>query len=351
MRGFSIVGVSALIGVLAAQVVIPDLLQRYTVGLAVVGILIGVPHGAVDHMVPFWTSGTRPGPRSMALVLGQYLGVAVLAAAALVLAPDLAVTAFLIASAVHFGLAENEFRGLAENKFRGLAENKFRGLAENQFSGLAENDFRGLAGRLPATRRLDLLRAVAHGGAVIVLPLSLWHVQVTQVLGRLGPLYAGDQLTRLENVLAVGVLVLNAGLALAALRRRRWEEAAQIVLIVTVFIVVPPLAAFAVYFGGWHAIRHTGRLLALPGPGGAMLSRSAAWRRYVLHAALPTLTVVAAMSVIWADHSRPVIAGALAVLVAITAPHLFTVAALDRWTANERRRGEAPSATPARPSS
>ncbi len=335
MRGFSIVGVSALIGVLAAQVLIPDLLQRYTVGLAVVGILIGVPHGAVDHMVPFWTSGTRPGPRSMALVLGQYLGVAALAAAALVLAPDLAVTAFLIASAVHFGLAENEFRGLAENEFRGLAE----------------NEVRGLAGRLPATRRLDLLRAVAHGGAVIVLPLSLWHVQVTQVLGRLGPLYAGDQLTRLENVLAVGVLVLNAGLALAALRRRRWEEAAQIVLIVTVFIVVPPLAAFAVYFGGWHAIRHTGRLLALPGPGGTMLSRSAAWRRYVLHSALPTLTVVAAMSVIWADHSRPVIAGALAVLVAITAPHLFTVAALDRWTANERRRGEAPSATPARPSS
>ena len=336
-------GVAALVGVLIAQALLPDLLQRTTVGLAVIGILIGVPHGAVDHMVPFWISGTRPGARSMTLVLGQYLGVAALAAAALVLAPDLAVTAFLIASAAHFGFAENEFRGLAENELRGMAENKFR--------GQAESELRGLAGRPPPTRRLDLLRAVAHGGAVVLLPLSLWHPQVTQVLGGLAPLYAGDHLARLADVLAVGVILLNAGLALAALRRGRWWEAGQIALIVMVFVVVPPLAAFAVYFGGWHAIRHTGRLLALPGAGGAALSRSAAWRRYLLHAALPTLTVVAAMGLIWADHSRPVIAGALAVLVAITAPHLFTVAALDRWTATAQGRGEAHSTTPARPSS
>lgn len=318
IRGFRVVGVAALIAVLTAQVLAPDLLQRLSVGLAVVGILIGVPHGAVDHMVPFWTTGTRPGTRSMGLVLGQYLGVAVLAAAALVLAPDLAVTAFLVASAAHFGLGENEFRRLTPGVRR--------------------------------TPRLDVLRAVAHGGAVIVLPLGLWHAQVAQVLGPLAPMYAGDHLRRVEVALSVGVLALNAGLALVALRRGRWGEAAQIALIVAVFVVVPPLAAFAVYFGGWHAIRHTGRLLTLPGPGGAALPRSAAWRRYLLHAALPTLTVVAAMGILWADHSRPVIATALAVLVAITAPHLFSVAALDRWTAARRGR-HLPASTPARPSS
>lgn len=336
MRGFSIVGVVSLVAVLAAQTLVPSLLQRSTVGLAVAGILIGVPHGAVDHMVPFWTSGTRPQVWSMTLVLGRYLGVAALAATALVLLPDLAVTAFLIASAAHFGLAEIEFNRRAENEAPKAGHEFSQG---------------GGASGPPPTPRLDLLRAVAHGGAVIVLPLSLWHVQVAQVLGRLGPLYAGDRLTRLEDVLAVGVLVLNLGLSLGAMRRGRWSEAAQIALIVTVFVVVPPLAAFAVYFGGWHAVRHTGRLLALPGARGAVLSRSAAWRRYLLHAALPTLTVLIVMGIVWADHSRPVIAAALAVLVAITFPHLFTVAALDRWTAAEHGRGKARSATPARPSS
>jgi len=41
---------------------------------------------------------------------------------------------------------------------------------------------------------------------------------------------------------------------------RRNREAFDLFLLGLVALLVPPLVAFAIYFGTWHALRHTARL-------------------------------------------------------------------------------------------
>ncbi len=305
MHGLSVVGVLALLAVLGAQAVAPDVLQRASVGLAIVGILIGIPHGAVDHMVPFWTGATRPRATVMAGVLAQYVGIAAAAGVALYLVPDVAVTVFLIASALHFGWGEAQFARASD-------------------AGSASG--------------LQAIRAIAHGTAVVVLPLSLWHHQAAGVLGPLAPWYAGDSSGWLLTAGAGVVLTLNAAVALAALLAGRMWDSAQTTLVVVVFIVAPPLAAFAVYFGFWHSLRHIGRVLALPGLGAARLSTRAAIARYAWHAALPTVAVAVALPIVWATGSRTVITSLFVLLLALTFPHMHTIAGLDRWAARNAPR-------------
>jgi Brp/Blh family beta-carotene 15,15'-monooxygenase len=49
------------------------------------------------------------------------------------------------------------------------------------------------------------------------------------------------------------------------LKEKRTREVMDLVLLAGLAIIAPPLVAFAVYFGFWHAMRHTSRLtLILP---------------------------------------------------------------------------------------
>ena len=298
------IGVAAVVVVLALQVTEPELLARVAVPLALAGIVLGVPHGAVDHMVPFWTGGRRPDRVAMTRVLAGYLLVAAVAAACLVLAPAPTVLAFLAVSAGHFGRAE--------------------------VTAAAER-----AGRPVPGGATDLAPALAHGLAVVVLPVALWPAESAVVLGWLSPALGNPLPAGARAVLGLLVAGLTVLAVVGLLRRHRAREAAELALVVALFVVVPPLAAFGVYFAGWHAVRHTGRLLGLPGPDGVVPGPAAGVRRLALHAALPTAVSLAAVLVLVGPATTPAaVSGALAVLVALTFPHVRTVAALDRWSAD-----------------
>jgi fatty acid desaturase len=104
------------------------------------------------------------------------------------------------------------------------------------------------------------------------------------------------------------------------------------------FTVVPPLAAFGAWFAGWHALRHTGRLVALIQEASPGVGRGPAVRRFAAHAALPTVATLAVVVVLSGPQaSAPAVSTALAVLLALTFPHLRTVSALDRWAAASPR--------------
>ena len=115
------------------------------------------------------------------------------------------------------------------------------------------------------------------------------------------------------------------------------EEAVETVLLVVLMAVVPPVAAFGLYFGAWHALRHTARLLALPGPRGVPLPVGASVRRYLIHALPPTAVVLVALLALVAEGNESLLVSAVLVLLALTFPHMRTVAALDRSQHTERQ--------------
>ncbi|MCZ2805546.1 Brp/Blh family beta-carotene 15,15'-dioxygenase [Modestobacter sp. VKM Ac-2983] len=303
------VGPALAAGAVGAQLLAPAALAQVAPAVALAGIVLGVPHGAVDHMVPFWTSGRRPAAAALARVLAGYTAVAGVAVGALLLAPTTTVAVFLVASAVHFGRAEVVVS--AEDAGR----------------------------RVPGPGQ-DWWPTAAHGLAVVAVPLVLWPGPSADVLGRIAP--GWQQPLPLAGRAALGLgclvaLVVALRLQVGAGRRR---EAAELAGVAALFVVVPPLVAFGVWFAGWHALRHTERLVSLlrtTSPAGGTWP---ALRRFAAHAALPTVVTLAAVVVLaGGDTSAVAVSAALAVLVALTFPHVLTVQALDRWAAEQGRPG------------
>ncbi len=294
-------GIGSALVLLATQLLAPATLALLAPWLAVAGLLVGLPHGAVDHLTPFWLAG-RPGPvgrgehRTLLLVLGGYLGVAGAAGLVLVLAPTAAVLIFLLASALHFGFGET-----------GWAE---------QAAGRA----------LPPARRAAL-RALAHGAVVVGLPVALWPQVSLPVLGLLAPALAHPPAAALRGLLVATVLLV-AGAAVEQLRRGRFAELGELAVLAALFWVVPPMAAFGVYFGLWHSLRHTARLLALADPGPTWCLR-AAGRRFAAQALAPTLVAVVLLATMWRLASTTLLAAELSTVLALTFPHLVAVGWLD----------------------
>jgi Brp/Blh family beta-carotene 15,15'-monooxygenase len=284
---------------LAVSVLASGPVERAALPIAIVGGLVGVPHGAVDHLVLGWsTVGWRsPSARAMARIVVAYTGLAAAAAAALIVAPEASLAIGLLLSALHFG--RGEVVGWAER------------------SGVA----------VPSMLT-DALPAIAHGGAVV--GLLVWmHPEVgTRVINVLSPQLSADLLSlRTPGLCAVGVAVIaGVGTLLASGRHR---EAAELALVALTFAASPPLAAFGVYFGGWHALRHSARLLEL-----ARSPEDQGWkqsvRRLTSAAAIPTLIALGAIAVMWRVQAVAGLASVITVLLALTVPHAVVVAAMDR---------------------
>lgn len=265
------------------------------------GLLVGLPHGAVDHLVPGWTLG-RPLPaRTFAVVVVAYVAVAAAAFALFVFQPVLAAGLFLVVSVGHFGAGDVE--------------------VHEAHTG------RGLRGRPVAM--------LAFGLPSIALPIALHPAAVTPVLVGLAP-----SLTALTTpgvrtaLLAVTLLavVATVGVALADGRRR---IVVDLLVLVALFAVAPPLIAFAAYFGCWHAARHIARLLALDPRNRDDLERrrlGGPLLRFAGSAAGPTAISVAVLAGLWwgAGGIQGLVAAHLGLLLALTMPHVAVVSWLDR---------------------
>jgi hypothetical protein len=105
-------------------------------------------------------------------------------------------------------------------------------------------------------------------------------------------------------------------------------------------IVAPPLSAFAVYFGCWHAVRHTARLtLVLPSSQRAFMrgsTKSAFW--LAIAPGLPALisAIVAAVAIgAFTDfEGDSLLWTMLAIVWALTVPHMAATSRLDREAFN-----------------
>jgi len=321
----------SLLVLLVGWLLVPSTLEHLTyLPLLISTVLFGIPHGALDHLVPGrlgWAWSRRPG-----LLWLYILGYALLAAATLWLwrlAPDGVFWGFLLVSLLHWGQGDLYFLETVQGRRR--------------------------AG--PWSAPLTLL---TRGSLPILLPLLVFpewfarlSVGVHQVFGRpavTGPLLTGPQTGALAAGLAVLLLAYMVDTLVSS--RDALRELGETVLLLTVFAVVPAPLSIGIYFSLWHAWRHLGRLLDLPVGrkfgGRETSSDQPTGTVRVLHLilALLPITVVAlgllAALYFWAaprvQNTETFAALYLALIAALTLPHALLVALMDLPI--RRRSGE-----------
>lgn len=237
--------------------------------LLVLAVVAGLPHGAADVLLLPWRA--RP--------LAAYALVALVALVVALAFPGPALLVLLLVSVVHFAEGEQAFDRL-----------------------------RGGPG--------DLVAAVAVAWVAVALPLALHPSAVRGLLTDLSPGAAG---VLLSGVGRVGLLLVAAALVVLGLLRADRRQAGELLLVVALFAVAPPLAAFALWFAGWHAVRHTARIMVVEQTG---------LRRLALSTLAPSLAAgVGLLALVLLLPAAGAVPAALVLgLLALTVPHAVVVA-------------------------
>jgi Brp/Blh family beta-carotene 15,15'-monooxygenase len=294
--------ISVILGILLSLLFL-DLLGESSMGwqvvIAVIALAIGIPHGALDHLVTL----PKAQPKKMAIFIVVYVAVAVVAVIGILQFNTIGFIIVLFMSAIHFGIGDAAF--ISEIDKRSNAEKKL-----NRWFYIPA------AGFTPVF--IPLVNSASTEALASVNPALInWHQGFDSQI-----LFAVTAFA----VLAILVMIIG----------KRNREALDLTLLLLLAHLAPPLIAFAVYFGCWHAMRHTARLtLSLPrsieGLNQGML------RKAFSHAVIPglpalfgTFAVAGFMALSGRDFSDEFFWMALVVVWALTVPHMVVTAKLDR---------------------
>ena len=284
--------------------IIEDSSITWQVVIALIALAIGIPHGALDHLVTL----PRSSRKKMALFIAIYIAVAVLAVVALLTWNVVGFIFVVVMSAVHFGIGDAAF--ISEIDRRSANPKRFQ----------------------------KYLYASAAGTLPVVVPLI--SDKSTSALEKVNPALI-DWHQGLNNDLLLWTMLLTAFALLRLVQKRRDGEAVDLILLYSLAVTAPPLVAFAVYFGCWHAMRHTARLtLTLPSSQAAFSDAGAknAFFRAVVPGtpALVGTFIVAALIILFRGDSLDdqFLWVSLVVVWALTVPHMAVTARLDRKALN-----------------
>ncbi len=257
------------------------------VGLAAAVVVVGLPHGGLDHRVGRALFRPRFGPAWPVPFLSAYLSVGASVLAGWSVAPLCTIALFLTLSAAHFGDTESGPRW----------------------------------------------RATLYGGMPIWLPLLARPAETATLLGWVTP--AGIDLTLSLAALRPGLfavagfaaVVWAVGIGTSARRGDRDGVLDGLRLAATagMLAVAPVLVGFAVCFCGWHSLRELGRLAARAEP----LDPVRGFKRVVIAAApLALLAALMAAGGAWflsaGREVGPVVVQAVFLgLSAVAVPHIL----------------------------
>ena len=303
IRAFSTraVGASILITVVMNFFIEGDSLG-WQVVVALLALAIGIPHGALDHLVTL----PRSRPLKMVFFIALYVAVALVAVWAILEWNVYGFYVVVVMSALHFGIGDAAF--------------------------LAERD--RSRGMKPSPRIAQLSYAAAGGITPVVIPLV--NDQSSAALAAVNPALVDwdGGLGQIFYWISIALLVSAIVIQLASKRDR---DAFDLVLLGVLAIMTPPLIAFAVYFGMWHAMRHTARLtlnlrkseMAYQENDGAKALRSAVIPG--IPALLGTMFVAAGLVLFGENNFTDDFLWLLLVVIwALTVPHMMVTAKLDR---------------------
>jgi len=273
----------------------------WQVVLSILALAIGIPHGAVDHLVTI----PRSSKTKFILFIVGYVAIAIAAVIAILQWNVIGFEVVVWMSALHFGFGDASF--------------------------IAERD--RLAGRAMMPRYLEVFYALSAGCLPVIIPLV--QEKSSSALGKVNSSlvnWAGNYTSTLRHsVLTITLLTL---VMLAT--HRRYREIVDLTTLATLALVAPPLVAFAFYFGCWHATRHTARLTLLL-PSSTKATQAGDGRKSLIKAIVPGLpalvgTVLVGISLAVFNKSglsSSLLWSLLVVVWALTVPHMMATAKLD----------------------
>ena len=275
----------------------------WQIAIAITALAIGIPHGALDHLVTL----PKSQPKKMALFITGYVAVAVMAVLLIANWNLIGFQLVLLMSLIHFGIGDLAF----------MAELKNLGDESKQ-------------------RKTRVPNYLAFGAVPVLIPLLKDESieALTEINLELVNWYQ-------EFRGAIWVLVILAVLITTfdLLRLKRNRDLLDLFLLIALALIAPPLISFAIYFGCWHAMRHTARLtLSLPKSLTHFAAKSpvkAFWAAVIPGTPALALTFAAA-GIFWQQDKldNSFLWSALVIVWALTVPHMAVTAKLDRAALN-----------------
>ena len=294
------VAVAILLSILFSQWLGADSLN-WQIVLATISLAVGIPHGALDHLVTL----PKSAPVRMAIFIFIYVAIALLAIYAILRWNVWGFIFVVVMSATHFGIGDSAFL--------------------NELDSLKSSS----GSRIPAW-----LYAPAAGLLPVAIPLvnSRSSEALTKVNESLVDWHQGYTTEIILAVAAITALCL-----LGLLQRKRFRDALDIALLAALASIAPPLVAFAVYFGCWHALRHTARLTSLLPNSESAYLRGRPGQAFIaavipgLPALFGTIIFIAVLAGFsQQDLSDKFLWLTLVTIWALTVPHMLVTAKLDR---------------------
>jgi Brp/Blh family beta-carotene 15,15'-monooxygenase len=289
----------AIVASLVAAQLIGSKDLTWQVAIALFALAVGIPHGALDHFVTV----PRTNKKIMFIFISIYVLVACVAVLAILKWNVLGFQIVVLMSLVHFGVGDSAFLNELD---------RLKGKTSSH---------------LPTT-----FVVLAFGSIPVVMPLinSSSTSALSQVNTNLINWHQGFDQGLRSVVLALFIVAL-----VALVVTKRFRDVIDLFLLAALAVLTPPLIAFAVYFGCWHAMRHTARLtLVLPESLSAYEQGKAlkAFWSAVLPGtpALIGSFLVAAGLWIYGEVDKSFFWFVLTIVWALTVPHMIVTAKLDR---------------------
>jgi Brp/Blh family beta-carotene 15,15'-monooxygenase len=274
---------------------------NWQVAMAVVALAIGIPHGALDHLVTL----PKSKPLKMAFFIAIYIAIALLAIWAILRWNVWGFIGVVIMSATHFGIGDSAFI----------------------------SELNGLHGKKSPRRALFAYAAVA-GTIPVFIPLV--NDRSTQALEKVNPELVNWHGGNTSEILIFVAAVTTISI-LILISAKRYRDLIDLVLLIALVAFAPPLVAFAAYFGCWHAMRHTARLTSLLPSSQAKYQSGKSFAAFIsaVVPGLPALAGTFLFVVVLAGFARESVSDrflwlTLVTIWALTVPHMMVTARLDR---------------------
>jgi len=273
----------------------------WQIAMAALALAVGIPHGALDHLVTLKNSE----PLQMTLFIFLYVCAALIGIWAILHWNVFGFIAVVLMSSLHFGVGDSAF----------IAE--LDRLGNRQGTSIPVWAYASAGGLLPVIIPLVNSRSSDALGKINT-NLINWHYGSTAYI-------------------QIAVAAISTLSLVTLLLRKRFRDVVDIALLAALAIFAPPLVAFSVYFGCWHAMRHTARLTSLLPSSIKAFERGSGFGAFkaAVIPGLPALLGTIIFIALLAGFSHTEISSSflwltLVTVWALTVPHMIVTARLDR---------------------